>query len=262
MITDYTRFLAALAAHGVTLDETATEALAVIKAAQAARDAQPMNDLRARYAAGEVTSDNAEGLIIEAAVLAAGADRIRQAAAEMEGAASGTLRRWVGANADRIVKELRPAFDKAAAHVAVAGRHFPPGATPAQLVAAGSDAVAAHEGLDAALSTLDTLRTLRVDVADCAGNTEQDVTWWITPTPTHPLDREAQDNAERLFKGAGNAFHALAHAGFTLRMNTTAEAAKVAAGARAITDAREAAEREAAAAEVRESWRGIIPIAG
>lgn len=260
MITDYPRFMIDLASFGVKLDPAVAEAMAVIEEARDVRNARPLEDLASKYARGEVTSRNTREQIIEAATLAAGSERIHLAAAQIENAACGTLRAWVKKNSDQIVDQLRLAFDQRAAHVAVAAHYFPPDATPAQLVAAGAAAVEAHEGLDATLSTLNTLRSLRVEVADCAGfgADEQDATWWIAGA----RDAASLEHARRLFHGVGNAFHALAHAGFTLRMNTTAEAAKVAAGARAITDAREAAEREAAAAEVRESWRGIIPIAG
>ena len=134
----------------------------------------------------------------------------------------------------------------------VRGRRRPPGVSDRDLIAAGSKAVAANEGLAAALDTLNAIRTLRIDVADCAHESEQDVTWWINGA------RDMQHLAQAMwaYNGAGNAFHALAHAGFTLRMNTAAEAAKVAAGAQATTDAEEAAAREAELKEYRESWQG------
>ncbi|MGO4340689.1 hypothetical protein [Pedococcus sp. 2YAF34] len=245
---NYTRLITDLKRFGVKTDETVTEALAVIHAARDTRNAQPIEDLRAAYSNGDITSANAADRIISAATLAAGSERVHLAAAAVEDGANTTLRRWLGAREEQIVKALRPAFDAAAAGVQLAGRHFAPDVTATQLIAAGSAAVAANEGLEAALSTLARIRSCRVQVADCAGHPEQDVTWYIEGAH----DLEHLDVARRAYTGAGDAFHALAHAGFTLRLNTVQEAVKVSHGARGVSDAREAQERQTRIAEARE----------
>jgi hypothetical protein len=79
---------------------------------------------------------------------------------------------------------------------------------------------------------------------------EQEVTWWIAGAE----DNAALDAAHRAYSAPGNAFHNLAAAGFTLRMNTPAEAERVAAGARAASEAQAEAERQAQLREHRESW--------
>lgn len=252
---NYPRLIADLTALGAKTDKTITEALAVIEQVRATRNAQPIDDLRSAYANGDITSANAAQAILSAATQAAASERIHLAAAAVEDAANGTIRRWLATREDTLVKAMRPAFAKAAAQVQVAGSHFAPNVTADQLVAAGSAAVAASEGLDAALSTLARIRSLRAQVADCAGTPEQDVTWYIEGAN----DLDHLDTARRAYSGTGDAFHALAHAGFTLRLNTQQEAARIAHGARTVSDAKEAQEREVRIAEARERnafWLG------
>lgn len=252
MILSYPRLIADLTGYGATTDKTVTEALAVIEQARATRNATPIDDLRTEYASGQITSRNTTERIIAAATLAAAAERIHLASSAVEDAANGTLRRWIGSHHDRLVKALRPAFDDAAARVQAAAELFAPGTSDRELVAAGSRAVALHEGLDATLSTLAHIRSLRAQVAECAGAGEQHVTWYILAA----RDAKALEAAERAYTGGGDAFHALAHAGFTLRLNTIDEAAKVAAGAAAATEAAETEARAALVASRREEYAG------
>jgi hypothetical protein len=247
-VIHYTRLIADLEQHGVKTDKTVTEAVAVIEAARAVVDTRPIADLRAAYETGQISATNAADAITQAATLAVASERIREASGALQDAANATLRRWVGAREDQIVKALRPAFDKAAATVQLAGRYFAPNATSDQILAGGSDAVRAREGLAAALDTLAAIRNCRVQVADCAGNPEQDATWYIEGA----RDLDHLDEAHRTYSGSGNAFHALAHAGYTLRLNTKTEAAKVAHGARNVSDAEEAKRREQRVAAMRE----------
>lgn len=250
MNTKYDRLIADLKSVGVKTDATVEEAIALIGVVRAAKNTAPVADLVAAYASGEITTENAAQAIIDTATLAVASERITIAADAIEDAASGTLRRWLATREDQIVKAMRPAFDAAAAQVQVAGTHFPPGVSDAHLIALGSKAVIAREGLDEALDVVSKIRGLRVDVADCAGFAGQDVTWYIEGA----RDLDHLDAAHRAYTGTGNAFHALAAQGFTLRLNTRAEAAKVAAGARTVSETQEAERRAKRAAEIRDGW--------
>jgi hypothetical protein len=254
-VITYPRLIADLTAFGVKPDQGVTEALNLITEARAVRNAQPIADLEAAYAAGDITSANVRDAIIAAATLAAGAERIHAAAAVVENAASGRLRRWIGSREDALVKAMRPAFDEAAVHVTTAAGYFPPNVTSDQLVAAGSKALAAQEHLEAALSTLARIRSCRVQVADCAGHEAQDVTWYIAGA----RDLDHLEAAERAYYGTGDAFHALAHQGFTLRLNTRDEAAAVRKGAHDVSAAQEAEARQARAAELKDANAGWMP---
>lgn len=253
MITNFPRFIADLEKFGAKTDATVAEQLQIVAAARAVAQTQPLADLQAAY--GTLTPDNAAQAIIDAATLAAGSQRIQEASNVVIAAAGGTLRRWVGAHEDEIVKAMRPTWDKAAEVVHAAGRHFPPGASPEFILRGGAAAATAYEGLSAALDVLAQVRSLRVEVADCRGGEQQSAEWYITGAE----DLDHLDTARRAYHGGGSCWHALAHAGFTLRLNTKAEAAKVAAGARSVSDAREQAAREARSAEIRESWPGLFP---
>lgn len=248
MITNYVRIITNLQRYGVTTDDTVAETLRIIDTANTVATTEPLKDLHAAY--DSLTPDTAAQAIIEAATLAAGSQRIREASGVVIGAAQGALRQWIGAREDEIVTSLRPAWDEAAAVVHAAGRHFPPGASPESILAGGVGAATAYQGLSSALDALAQIRSVRVDVADCAGNVEQDVTWYIAGAK----DMDDLASASRAFTGSGSAWHALTFAGFTLRLNTRAEAARITAGARSVSDAKEQAEREARAAEVRSGW--------
>lgn len=255
---NYPRLIADLRTYGVKTDKTVTEALAIIEASKAVRNISPVDDLRSAYANGDITSANVRDTIIQAASLAAGAERIALAANAVEDATNGTLRRWIGAREDQIVSTLRAPFGQAADYVHAAARYFPPNATDSQILAGGSKAVEAREGLGAALDKLNHIRSLRMSVAECAGGGEQDASWYIDGA----TDLDALDAAQRAYYGSGNAFHSLAHAGFTLRLNTKSDAAKVAQGAKATTDAAEAVEREKRVAATREELAGWLkPVA-
>lgn len=127
---NYARLIADLERRGVKTDATVTEALAVIAAAKAAAEIQPINDLRSAYETGAITADNAAQAILDAATTVVATGRIRETSGALQDAANATLRRWLGSREEQIVKALRPDFDKAAAVVQVAGSHFAPTPPP------------------------------------------------------------------------------------------------------------------------------------
>lgn len=251
MITDYIKLTHDLETYGATLPKPVTAARATLAAAKETAAAQPLADLAAEYQSGKVTAANVGARMTEAGQALAGVDHIRQVLTTIENGVTGTIRAGIRTDAEKILTGLRPAFDEAAAIVQTAGAHFGSTATAEQILAGGVDAVVANQHLTQALNTLTQLRGLRVALCDCGyGADEQDVTWWIAGAD----DALALDTARRAYTAPGDAFHNLAALGFTLRMNTPQEAERVATGAQNATDAREAAQREEALREHRESW--------
>lgn len=251
MISDYIKLTHDLETHGATLPKPVTAARATLAAAKETAAAQPLADLAGEYRTGKITAANVGARMTATGQALAATDHIRQVLATVENGVAGTIRAGIHDSAETMLLALRPGFDDAAAIVQTAGSHFASGATAEQILAGGVDAVVASQHLNDALNTLGQVRGLRVALADCGyGPDEQDVTWWIAGAD----DAESLATARRAYTAPGNAFHNLAALGFTLRMNTPQEAEKVAAGARSATDAREAAAREEALRDHRESW--------
>lgn len=251
MIGNIISFTTDLEHFGATLPKAALDARATLTEARLTAAHQPLSDLEAEYAAGQITADNVAAKIIEAASQLAAREHKQQALNAVENGCNRTIRLALRDAGDRILKSLTKPFNEAAAIVQTAGSYFGSDPTPEQIVAGGVPALAAHEKLADALQTLTRIRSLRVALADCGyDGTEQDVTWWISEA----RDVAALEYATRVYTAPGHAFHNLAAAGFTLRLNTPADAERVASGARAATDAAEAAARDASLKEHRESW--------
>lgn len=234
----------AIADAGLELPTASADALAAIRALRAARDADPAE----RVTKATTAANAADQLDTLAAAMTA-----KQSAAAACIALEQPLARafydGLRAKADDLVKAMRPRFDKAAAVVHLAGKHFPPGTPKAGVLDAGDEAVSAYRKLDDALNELGKLRSVRVTLADLCGHPEQAVEWYVERIK----DGNDMERAQRAFTRAGNAFHNLAAEGFRLRLNTLSEAATVAQGAALADQQRRQAEQEATAKELRES---------
>ncbi|MCW2763615.1 MAG: hypothetical protein JWR85_3816 [Marmoricola sp.] len=253
LTTDLERF-------GVKLPETVLDARATLTEARRVTAQQPLSDLDAEYAAGLITAENVAEKVTEAAGRLASREHNQQALNAIENGCTRTMYAGLRDAGEKILKTLTKPFEDAAAVVQTAGTYFGSDPTPEQIIAGGVPAVAAHEKLGAALNTLNQIRGLRVALADCGygapDHGEQDVTWWIAGAK----DQHSVDTARRAYSAPGNTFHNLAALGYTLRLNTPAEADRVASGARAATEKAEEAAREAALAEHRESWAPSLAV--
>ncbi|GAA1783538.1 MAG: hypothetical protein LCH77_09760 [Actinobacteria bacterium] len=237
---------------GLTLPKESQAALDALTALAAARDADPAAEAVA--AAGSITARNAAARLSELATALTVKDHAATAFTTLEQPLARRFFDGLRDAGDDLITAMRPRFDTAAAVVHTAGRYFPPGASKSAVLDAGDQAVTAYRDLDAALDTLARIRNARVILGDLSGQPEQHVSWFIAKA----ADAAALDNAARLFTAPGNAFHNLAHGGYTLRLNTRAEAAQVARGAHDATTAREVAEAEARGKELRESMPWLI----
>lgn len=237
------QFAANLHRLGVPVPDDLAALLATLDAINATSNAQPTADLAEQVAAGTITAGNVGEVIERVAYALAAKQYVHQVARELESPIARAAGRVMREQAEPIIKALRPTWDKAAAGVMAAGQHFPPGATAEQVLAGGTSSAAAWESLAANLNTLTQIRSVRCDLAGAGyGPSQQDATWWIASAP----DADALARANGLMHGPGETFHKLAHAGFTLRLNTAGEAQRVEKGAHAAT-AQAQAEAEATA---------------
>lgn len=245
-------------AAGITLPKAAQEAIDLIHALREAARRDVAAEARAKVSEGKITAANAAQTLDDLALAYLRHERADRARIELEQPAAARFNAAIREHAEQLIEQMAKEWDKAAAVVHEAARLFPPDADPGAILAAGPEAAAAHGQMDAALSALARLRSARVEIADYTADAEQHVSWFIAGA----RDAEQLAEAQQTFIGTGNVWHKLAAAGLTLRLNTAAEASRVRAGARLVTDQRNAAELEARAAERRESWRGILPIGG
>lgn len=239
-----------LTAAGLELPAAAATCLAVDEAATEAANVAPTADLAALIATGEMTPENVGPAVTEAAGKLAAQQYAAQVVRDLDGPLRTAFNAALRADAPRLLKTLRRPFDQAAAVVHAAAEHFAPGASAEDVLAGGAAAAAAHEQLAAALGTLGRIRGARVALAEICGEGEQDPSWWIA----NAADDAELDRARWAWAQPGDPFHALAYAGFRLRLNTATEAASVTSQAAAVTAEHEAAEQARLVAEITDGW--------
>ncbi|CAN5322016.1 hypothetical protein BH11ACT1_BH11ACT1_18080 [soil metagenome] len=248
MFTTPSTFTRQLESVHVELPKAARVALDALTALRTALDTTPTaNDFEAP---GKLTAASAADALHELARRLTVHEKSGAAHVELQRIAVTQFHKAIRSNADQLITALRKPFDEAATIVHTAGRHFPPGASHAAILAAGPEAASAWHQLGAAITQLDTIRSLRMQIGDVAGHGEQTVEWYIESA----TDAKALEAAQRAYTGVGNAFHALAAAGFTLRLNTEDEAHKVANLAVKVSTERAKADEDAALKDHRESW--------
>ena len=236
---------------GVRPSPPMQEVLDTFTALQAARDANHTATAQTATADGKLTPTNAAKLLTEHAQRLVVADKIRAAYDDFEN----PLRRvWYAAireaHAD-LLEQLRERFAEPANVAQSAGRFFGSDPTPDDILAGGPEAVELWQRLSDALSALSAIRSVRAQIADIAGEGDQQAAWWVA----NVSDAPSLQLAHRVFSGTGDAFLNLAHAGFELALNSAAEADRIVATAQRVTTERQAkADQERAAA-----FRATLP---
>lgn len=232
----------------IDLPKECQDASALANAALAATNSPAVQDLHDGILAGTVTPKNIAAKLTESAIALMAAERIHTAP---EGTQSAVNTLYFGAlktNADKLVAALRPAFNEAAAVIQTAGKHFDPDANERDILSAGMEAVEAWHNLAAAKVIMTQIINARATIAD----TERD----HSPAYLHYISgnyTQAQLwQAEAEYTGVGHGLHNLARAGFTLHLNTKAEAQKLAETARTKTEQQQA---QAEAARIADSKR-------
>lgn len=234
------RYLDDLTALNVTLPDNAVRAADTYRAALAAAAEAPATDLQAALVAGTLTPDNIAAMVSDAALRQAAAKNAHEVVNALRTTFNKVIRDALRLDRDRITKELRAQFDPAAAKVAEAAQHFGPDTTPDQVITAKPDVVKRYNQVAAHVTALDAVtQAYRTLLSDVLRELPDDiVTLFITGA-------DDLDHARDLYRARGS-WLALAHAGFSLRLNTPSEAAKV--SARASAKAQEAAAAEHALA--------------
>jgi len=199
-------------------------------------------DLNASILDGTTTIENIGDKLRETALAMLAAERIPAAAQATQGAVNGAFFAAIRANADSLIKALRKPFDQAARTITEAGRHFAPDANAGTILAAGVEAAAAWEQLDAARNLMAQIRNARVIIAEAERDNTPSHLLYIAPI----TDLGRIHLAEALYSSTGDALHRLTHEGFTLRLNTAAEAKAMVEAAK--TTAQRATEQAQAAA--------------
>ncbi|QYF89711.1 hypothetical protein [Arthrobacter sp. PAMC25284] len=237
------------AALDIALPKECQAATALAEAAIEATNPTTADDLNDAIAAGTITPKNLGAKLIEAALALVAAERIHAAAEGTQSAITTIYYDGFRNHADKLVEALRTPFNEAAATLTAAARHFQDGATPQQILNAGPEAVTAWHGLDAARHTMGQVRTARAIIADIerdnadaylhyiGGNHNQAELW----------------HAEAQYTGVGDGLHNLATAGYTLHLNTRAEAAALARTAQTKSAKEQAAAEAARIAEHKAS---------
>jgi len=227
---------------GIELPKESQDAAALADAILNATTETAGADLNASILDGTTTIDNIGDKLRETAVAMLAAERIPAAAHATQSAVNGAFFTGIRTNADSLIKALRKPFDTAAKTITEAGRHFSPDANAGTVLAAGPAAAQAWEDLTAARNTATQVRNARVIIADAERDNTPNYLHYIAPV----TDLGRIQLAEALWHSTGDALHHLTHEGFTLRLNTAAEAQSMVNTAK--TTAQRAAEQADAAA--------------
>ncbi len=249
-----------LQALGLDLPEQARTALDVQAAALTAASATPTEDLRADAEAGTLDPATIGARVREAALALNARAAAHEVARELIHPLQKVATRAVMADADRIVKAMRPAFDTVAAGIAEAAARFDPDTSPERVIATGPEATAAYRTLDQHRATLDRVHAVRATLTRSYGYgaTGTPAAAWYVATF---VDFAQVERAQRLLEqdgGPGGQWLRLASAGYRLRLNTATEAAAVLAKAHGATDRAQRAAEQRSLAEHRRQYAGYL----
>lgn len=225
----------------IDLPKECQDASTLANAALAATHSPAVQDLHDGILSGTVTPKNIGAKLTDSAIAIMAAERIITAAEGTQSAINSLYFGALKANADQLVTALRPAFDEAAAVIQTAGKHFAADANERDILNAGMEAVNAWHNLAAAKTAMTQIINARAVIAEAERDNTSAYLHYISGDHT-----QAQLwQAEAQYTGVGHGLHNLARAGFTLHLNTKAEAQKMAETARTKTQ-KEQAQAEAA----------------
>jgi hypothetical protein len=220
---------------GVAVPRPFADAAALAHEVHKVVAAQPTTDLRADVLAGRVTAGNAADKINDCAMQVVVADNARQVARDLEHPMEQRARDLCARLGDDIVVSLRPVFDDAAARVAVALDELGPRPDRDTVLSAGPLAREAWSRREQAATVLADIRRI---VIDLRGGELARPAWFLAEADSVDVLAAAQ-------AAMRNHIANLIDAGYAVRLNTTAEAAQLAAGAQLATQEADRAERAA-----------------
>lgn len=227
---------ACLAECGVPLPPAAQTAIDTLAALEGEGSRDVVAEAIEAAANSPLTPKNAGKRVQDLAAALTARDRAAEAARHYERAVLDEFRLAIVASSDELVVAMRPYFDEAAKVVQEAGAIIDPDRPPTT-----NDDLHALElvqALDEAQRRLFVAQSTRLRVAEMSGFAEADASWFIEAA----ADLE-QLRLARMWKKRG--WHRLTRAGFTLRLNTPAEAAAVVDRATGVSAAAEEAKQRA-----------------
>lgn len=230
------KLLQGLAHFGITPPADLTAAVAIRSAAVAAAATHPMGDLEADLLDGKVKPKDVAARVHKAALELTATDNAHRIVANLDDTFKRILRRAARAGAEEIIATLKPIFADRVTTLTASADIIGYTQTPEAILNLGPAAATAWQQMRDAVSDLDRIHRIRVALGNAGYGDGRDPVWYIaTLTATRTLeDAQAAFSKDKV---AG-----LAAAGFTLRLNTLAEADQVLAdGAQAIADAKKAA---------------------
>ena len=244
-LSTVTRYAGAL---GIDLPAPVVEVVQLQAAISQALQAEPMTTLLTDIATGKLKPAEVHDAIAATVRAKDITERRSSLAPDLDQALGRRARAALQDQGDEIVRRARPAFDQAAATLSTSVEALGVDVTTAALATASPGAIEAWQGRAAAVATLDACRRLR----DALGAAGYGRTGDLAALPVTGYIASAKNAADlgragQAFRGADR-FATVVAAGFTLRFNTAAEAAEVAAIATAAT-ARAAEEAKAKAKE-------------
>lgn len=243
------RYLDDLTALNVTVPDQAIAAADIYRAALAAAGEAPAADLQAALVAGKVNPSNVGDMVREAALRQAAQQNAHQVVTALRTTINKAIRDALREDSDRIIGELRTQFDPAAAEVVKAAAHFGPDTTADDVITEKPDVVKRFNQIAAHVTTLDLVaRAYRSLLSDVLRELPDDIATLFV------ADASDLNHLRELYRPT-RSWLALAHAGFTLRLNTPVEAAEVVARADAKAAELAKAEHERAVKANRHKHR-------
>lgn len=190
----------------------------------------PITALRDAVQSGEVDAPDIREAIEKAATTLVAGEKARDVIRELSHPLGVRFAAAVLANADSIVEQLQPHFDKAVDDLTKAAKILPADATADMVVGMGQDATPAWWALDRSATILDSLARIRRQMATDYGyrHTGPDVAMFLG----YVADNDHLARAATLQRASepirGGNWRRLIDANFVLRLNTATEASSVA----------------------------------
>lgn len=186
--------------------------------------------LRNAVLAGEVTSDNIVEAVEQAAYQDVARARANDVIADLQHPFNTLLAQAVQGNADEIVTQLRPHFDKHATRLAECARILPADAAPEDVLASGPSAQTAWNDIQSCAASLDSIASVRIALINDFGLTHPGPR--VLAFVNVPNDDKLIGRADRLFRGAeagitqptrGGCWRRLVDNGIPLHLHTQGE---------------------------------------
>lgn len=243
------RYLDDLTALNVTLPTKSVAAADAYREALRVASLSPAADLAAGILGGIITADTIGEHVSTGALELAAKAHAHELVRNLGTTFNRAIRDGLREDAERIITELRATFDPAAKAIMDAALHFGPGTTAADVITAKPDVVKRYNSISSHGVTLDAVRRAYLTLLTDVTRDRPDEIAALFVTDADDLNALEETYRDR------EPWLSLAHHGYTLRLNTPAEAERVVAAAHAKEQARLAAEKAEQVAAMRHANR-------